>query len=380
MTATITWDGLRELAAFRAQHGCAISLYLDLDPSTAPTAADAAARVKSLLDEGSKSHGATRSELSHELRQGIRADLDRLQRFFEHEFDRDGAQGLAVFADGPDNFWAVLSLASPVPDAIRVADDFFLAPLVPLVGRGDGALVAVVDRGRGTLYRMRGGRLVELADVSEDAPRRHDQGGWSQARFQRHVDNVAQEHFKAVAEELDARFRRLDRPRIVVFCPEETRPELEEELSHEVADAVVGWSNVEPHAGPAELYAAAAPLFEAWRAHDEASALERWREEHGRGGRAAAGWTDTLEAASDGRVELLLYRDGISRDAFRCPRCGRASIDPGACPLDGTTLEPRDDALDLAVRQTLAHGGTVWAVRHRADLDPADGIAALLRY
>ena len=51
MASTVTWDGLRDLAGFRAQHGCAISLYLDLDPSATPTAADLTTRVNALIDE-----------------------------------------------------------------------------------------------------------------------------------------------------------------------------------------------------------------------------------------------------------------------------------------------------------------------------------------
>jgi hypothetical protein len=43
-------------------------------------------------------------------------------------------------------------------------------------------------------------------------------------------------------------------------------------------------------------------------------------------------------------------------------------------------MERRDDGLDLAVHQTLAHGGTIWAVRQRQDLEPVEGIGALLRF
>ena len=39
MAETVTWSLLRELAGFRAEKGCAISLYLNLDPSEVPTAA-----------------------------------------------------------------------------------------------------------------------------------------------------------------------------------------------------------------------------------------------------------------------------------------------------------------------------------------------------
>ncbi len=380
MTTTMSIDELRELAGFRAENGCAISLYLNLDPGVSPTAADVATRVRSLLDAGAKSHGATRGDLPHESRQGLRNDFERIERYFEQDFDRDGAQGLAIFAAGPDNMWSALPLSTPVADTVRVADDFLLAPLVPLVGRATSALVAVVNREQGRVYALRNGRLEEIADRTEDAPTRHDQGGWSQANYQRHIDNLAHEHYKTVGEELERRFRRLQRPRIVVVCSEDVRPEFLAALSTEVSGAIVGWATAEQHAGPAELQSAVAPLLDAWRADREGEAVERWREETGRGGRGVSGWKDTLEAASDARVELLLYADGVRRDAFRCPACGRASAEPGGCPLDGTTLEARDDGLDLAVRLTLASGGEVLAVEHRRDLDPVEGIGAILRY
>jgi hypothetical protein len=108
--------------------------------------------------------------------------------------------------------------------------------------------------------------------------------------------------------------------------------------------------------------------------------LARWRKEAGRDGRATAGWGPTLEAASDSRVDVLLFQEGANRDGYECPVCGRASIEPGTCPLDGTELEPHDAAIDLAVHQTLAHGGSVQAVRHRQDLEPVEGVGALLRF
>jgi len=380
MTMTMSLDGLRELAGFRGEHGCAISLYLNLDPGVSPTAADVATRVRSLLDAGAKSHGATRGDLAHEVKLGLRGDFARIEQYFERDFDRDGAHGLAIFAAGLDNVWSVLPLPTPAADTIRVADDFLLAPLVPLVARATSALVAVVNREQGRVYALRNGRLEPIADRTEEAPTRHDQGGWSQANFQRHVDNLAHEHYKTVGEELERRFRQLQRPRIVIACSEDVRPEFSAVLSHDVLDAIIGWAAVEQHAGPAELQAAVAPLLDAWRAEREAAAVERWREEAGRGGRAVSGWESTLEAASDARVELLLYADGVRRDAFRCPACRRASTEPGSCPLDGTTLDPRDDGLDLAVRLTLASGGEVLAVEHRRDLEPVEGIGAILRY
>jgi len=377
MAGTVTWPQLRELAAFRTEKGCAISLYLNLDPSDVPTPGDAQARMNALLGEAAKTD---RSDLTHDARGGLKADFERIARWFDDDFEREGAQGLAIFAAGLDNFWDTLSLPAPVPDGVRVGRDFHLAPLIPLVARADGTLVAVVGREQGQLYRLRAGRLEEIVDQFEEQPGRHDQGGWSQARYQRHIEKLVQEHLKGVAEELDRSRRRLRSPKIVIVGAEETRHEFAAELSKEARSAVVGWAQAEAHASPAELLEAVTPVLERAEAKDEADTIERWREEAGRNGRAAAGWAATLEAASDGRVELLLFQEGTDRPAYRCPACGRAALEDGTCPLDGTRLERVEAGLDLAVHQTLAHGGAVWAIRHHDDLAAVEGIGALLRY
>ena len=377
MAGTVTWERLRQLASFRAEQGCAISLFLNLDPSEVPTAGDAQTRMNSLLGAAEK---ADRSELTHDQREGLKADFRRIAQWFDDDFNRDGARGLAIFAAWLDKFWLPVSLPEPVSDHVKVGRDFYLAPLVPLVARTDGTIIAVVGREQGQLYRVQGGRLEPIADHFEEQPGRHDQGGWSQARYQRHIEKLVQEHLKGVAAELDRSRKRMRAPKIVLVSPEETRADFTHALSKEAREALVGWTQAEAHAGPAELLDAVRPVLEEAQAKDERETLERWREEAGRNGRAAAGWAQTLEAASDGRIEVLLYREGFDRPAFRCPACGRAAAEAGSCPLDGTRLEPHDAGLDLAVHQTLAHGGAVWAIRYHDDLAPVEGIGALLRY
>jgi peptide chain release factor subunit 1 len=380
VASTVTWDSLRDLAGFRAQNGCAISLYVDLDPSDTPTPAAFDTRVNALIDEIDRSESARRPDLTHEQKEGLRADVQRLREFFDQEFDREGALGFSVFSASLDNLWVPLPLSGRVSDVVKVNRSLYLAPLVSLVGRGEGALVVVVGRERGELFRLRAGKLEEVVEQTDDTPGRHDQGGWSQARYRRHIEKLVHDHLKEVAELVDREVRRLRGPRVIVVASEETRPEFEGALSSEAKKHVIGWTSAEAHATPPELLHQVEPLLEEWRSEKETETVERWREEAGRNGRAAAGWGPTLEAASDGRVELLLFEDGADRPAWECPACGRVASEGGACPLDGTQMERRDEGIDLAVHQTLAHGGTVWALRQRRDLDPVEGIGALLRF
>ncbi len=380
MAETVTWEVLRELASFHAPEGRAISLYLSLDPSDVPTAVDAQARMRSLLSGAERQLHERRGALSREAREALKADLERLRDWFEGEFDRGGARGLAIFAAGLDGLWRPLPLPETVPDAAHVDRELYVAPLVRLVDRPEGAIVAYVGRERAEVYRLRGGRLVPVADRTAEVPGRHDQGGWSQARFERHIETIVARHLAEVAETLDACASRVRGVPIVLVGPEEVRPELEQLLAGETRSRVIGWAAAEAHAEAPRLLEAALPLLGQWRAGRDEEALARWREEAARDGRAALGWEQTLEAASDGRIELLLVREGADRPVYRCPGCGRARISDGVCPLDGTAMDRCSAGLDLVVRQTLRHGGTVRVFEGRHDLEPVGGIAALLRF
>jgi peptide chain release factor subunit 1 len=381
MAARVSWETLRRLAGFRAERGRAISLYVGLDPRDTPTAGDADTRMRSLLSEAEKSGVAARDGLSHEQRLGLKEDFERIRTWFENDFDRDGVRGLGVFTSGLDRMWTSLELVDPVADGVRVGALFYLAPLVPLLSApGEGALVAVVGREKGEVYRLTAGRLVPIADHTEEQPGRHDQGGWSQARYGRHIETLVHWHLKDVAAEVDRHVRRLHAPPVVIVATDEARARFTELLSQESRASLAGWATAEAHASSAELLAAVAPVFGEWQSRKERHVLERWREEAGRSARASAGWAPTLTAASDGRVELLLYQEGARHEAWRCPMCGRASVEEAPCPLDGTPMEKAPDGIDAAVHQTLAHGGTPFAVRQARDLDAVGGIGALLRY
>ena len=381
MATIVNWDTLRELAGVRAERGWAISLYLGLDPSVAPTAPEVATRVNALLAHGERKLDARRDELTHEARKGVQADLERIRRWFAEDFDRSGTSGVAVFASSPDGIFRTLSLAAPVPDDIRLDRDLMLAPLVGLVGKGDGPLVAVLNRERGDVYRLEDGSFVQVADLNEEQGglRRSDQGGWSQANYQRWFDEVAEKHVKDVAEELNRRVRARRVP-VVVVGPEELRSEFVDALAQETRTALLGWAAAEAHATPAQVLRAISPLLEEAEAADEAELLERWRGLAARGERGTAGWADTLEALSDGRVEVLLVAEGGNRPVWQCSACGRATAASGECPLDGIPLDERESGIDVAVHGALAHGSRVQVVRHHDDLGPAEGIGALLRY
>jgi peptide chain release factor subunit 1 len=377
MTSTVPDSILRELATFRAGNGCAVSIYVDLDPSSTPTLPDRQKRFSALVDAAQKEGEQVSSGRGHDCRMALRRDLARIRAWWSDELDRDGARGIAIFASSEDDFFRALQLADSAGDAVHVGTALLVSPVAGQLSH-DGSLVAFVSRERGTVFRLEAGRLVELVDETEEQPRRHDQGGWSQANYQRHLDHLVQQHLKSVGAQVDRVVRRMGAGSgIVIVAPAEARADFERELSSDVQRVLIGATSAEAHAGPIELLALARPFFDGVRAREEQDALERWEQAYRRRERAAAGWKHVLEAASDGRVDVLLLEEGANQRAWECPACGRAWADGGRCPIDDTRLEESPDGADLAIHRTLAHGGTTIRVGSLAE---GVQIGASLRY
>ena len=377
MGTSVTTDILRELAGFRNDQGCAISIYLDFDPSSTPTIPDVETKFNAVLSEAEKL--AERFADARDCRLALESDLRRIRTWWNDEFARDGANGVALFASSKDDLFRAVPMVHAARDSVRIGHELHVEPLAGRLESGDGVLVVVVSRERGTVYRLRDDRLHEVADESEEQPGQHDQGGWSQGRYQRHIDHLVQQHLKTVGSEIDRRARGGRSLVIVGVAPEELRSDFESELSQGARDALAGWVSAEAHAGPKELLPLVQPLIAEAHARDELELVERWHEARGRGGRAAAGWEETLEAVSDARVDLLLLEEGAAKPIYRCRDCGRASTEDGTCPLDGTALEQEREGSDAAIHLTLKHGGSVTRVG-RGALGEAQGIGALLRF
>ena len=378
--ARLDVDLVRSLAAFRAERGLAVSCFLGLDPAAVPTASELETHLASLVGEARRLVQEAAGTLGHEDARHVREDVERIASFLEEEVDRAGARGVALFVSGADDVWEEVRLPLPVDDAVHLSTTFVLAPLLESLERDRELILAAVGRDRGTIWRSRSGRVREVEDRSRDGQGQHGQGGWSQARYARSLDREALEHMEDVAEAIGELIPQGSDAFLVVACAEEQRNAFEELLEPHVRDALLGWADVEAHADSDALLADAERLLDERLAREREQLLESWREERGqRSGRAAASWDEALAAAWDGRVESVLL-DGRSHDAWECPTCGRGRAEAGACVVDETPLEPaHGGALELVVRATLLHGGSV-RLLPGGQLDETDGVAALLRY
>ena len=374
-------DSARRLIEHRTGHPI-ISLYLDLDPERFATAPARSAQVRSLIDQASRQLDGAADGLSHEDRVTLRADLQRIEAYLNsREPPFKGAGALGVFCSGRDELFEVVQLPRPYPGRVVIGSSPFVEPLVASLQERRW-IVALVSR---RLGRVLGGpvdRLQEQGNLYDYVHGQHDQGGWSQARYERSIEKDTEDHLRRVAEGVNQRWRSERFHRAAVGGPVEIVPRLEAHLAAEVkANLAPGRVDVDlSSANDTEIRRALTKLVLEDEKQLERDALDRLAAGVGTGGRGAAGPEATLDALNERRVQTLLLEPAFDRRGARCKGCGLLMLEAGECPADGGPLEELEHLREAVIEAALSQGAEVMIVRNYPDLGPLRGIGALLRF
>jgi peptide subunit release factor 1 (eRF1) len=370
-------DELRRLAQIRLDRPVVLSLYLDLDPSEFATPPARATAVRSVLDEAER-RLRERDGLSHQDRADLEASLQRAATVLERELPTEGAHAVAVFSCSPVDLFETLRLPRPVRTRVAIGHSPLVGPLARLERR-ERWCVALVSRRDARIFRGSSDGLREIEQIHDVVFGQHDQGGWSQARYQRGIEKEKDDHLKNTAEALMKHFKRRPFQRLIVGGPREVAADFESKLHGYMSERLAGRIEVDVDtASPEQVLKKAQPLFDELEEEREASALERLGE-----GRAAVGLQDVLQALNERRVECLVVDERLGAPGTSCPECGWLGPDgERTCPVDGRELERLEDLTEAAIELTLQQSAEILAVRRRREEleQRAGGIAALLRF
>jgi peptide chain release factor subunit 1 len=381
MATDITTDRLRELAETRSAQGKVLSLFINLDPREFAAPPARATEIRSVLDEAGRTI-RDHTALTREERVALEHDVDRVRERLRNELDIEGARGLAVFASEPAGLFEIVKLPRPVAHRVAIADHPCVEPLAQ-IGAGELWWLLLVDRRHARLLAGTVDGLVELWRVDDEVHGQHDQGGWSQARYQRGVEKEVDDHLRSVDAEVQRRLRGARIAGLLLGGSKETVAHFEQLLHSDVKRCLKGHFDVDVwNTSADEILQAARPVLDELTARRDQELLEKIAEGVGTGGRAAAGLGAVLAAVHERRVDTLVVQEGFTAKGTRCPQCGWLGVSAGGqCPADGTMTDAVDNVVEVAVARALAQDARV---RHLpatdAGLEQQGSIAALLRF
>jgi peptide chain release factor subunit 1 len=368
-------DQLRRLAELRLDRPVVLSLYLNLDPSEFATPPARKTAIRSLVDEAER-RLREQDALAHGDRMGLQASLARASDFLENELPADGAHAVAVFASEPVDLFEALPLPRSVPNQVSIGRSPLVGPLVRLERR-ERWCVALVNRRAARIFRGSPDGLREVQQIHDDVPGQHDQGGWSQSRYQRSIDKEKDDHLKDTGDALMNHFKRQPFERLIVGGPREVVTDFESKLHHYLRERLAGRVEVDvEHSNAAQVLEAARPLIDELEQRRETEALERLGE------RGVTGLEHVLPPLAERRVEMLILDEQFGgASGVQCPECGWLGLEGERCPADGSELVRLDDLTEAMIELSVQQSAELLVIRHeRAELEGHGGAAALLRF
>jgi peptide subunit release factor 1 (eRF1) len=364
---------LRQLIGYHSDEGV-LSVYLDIDPATATREGYEAA----LIDLWKPLHARqyddwTRGRLEYE----VAAVTDAVRGWRQPP-----GRSVAMFFSGPGGLRTILPLQFPIRSVARFESRPVVSPLIAAMEEHRRYCVVVFDKERARIITVFLGAVEEEIVLRDDVPGRTAAGGWGQANYARHRDQHVDEHARRTVEHLWAADRSRPIHALILGGPDEALAVLRRTLPPSLSRSVVDTMPVEMFADTTDIVNLVAQAEAAAREREDMRFVEELIADAGKGAHAAAGWSETLQALSDGRVHRLVLTAGVTRPGVMCPE-GHflATSALKFCPLCSETLWQTDDIAEAAVRAAMLTDAQVRFLSPRAsDLLGERGIAAQLRY
>jgi len=315
-------------------------------------------------------------------RESLESDLVRISSYLENDV-RSVTQGIAIFAcAGANNFFEAVQLEAPVNNnRLFIYDHPHLYPLARLLDQYQRYAVVLADTNVARIFVFALGRTVKRDELQNVKTKRTQVGGWSQMRFQRHVENYHLHHAKEVVEQLE-RLVRDERIEHVVLAGDETTiiPLLREQMSKELSDKIIDVLSLGIDTADEELLQES---LNAYRRHNSLSDMEKVNhllQEYRADALAVAGVPQTLAALSNGQAEELLISSSPEALQFDKSEVEKVLAAYGADREETKVLDQRTVADELIKRATELSAARVTFIEDDSVLKNVGGVGALLRY
>jgi peptide subunit release factor 1 (eRF1) len=372
------------LTAFEPSPFPVVSLYLNTEPDD--TGRDHfQAWLRKELNERLKTFPPRSEE-----RESFERDAERIQNYVKDQL-QPSANGLAVFAcAGEDDFFEAVQLDAPLPNnRLFVSTEPHLYPLARLMDQYPRYAAVVADSNSARIFVFSLGRVERTEEVAGEKVNRTKVGGWSQARYQRRVDNFHEQHIKEVVETLNKLVTDEGIERVVLACDEVVLPLLREQMPQQLAEKVIDVLKLDISTAEADVLKHTLEALRRRDAEDDAEKVKRVFEEYRANGLAVAGAREVLAALEIGQVdELVISADRaavrMDDEVMSKPLAAIAAASE-AMKADAQASAPSDPQQPVALADELVNkaqqtGARVSFIENAELLSSVGGVGALLRF
>jgi len=246
-------------------------------------------------------------------RESLDRDCERIEQYLADEL-KPSARGLALFAcSGADLFEAIQLQVPFNENRLVVSDRPHLYPLVRLDEEHPRYAALVVDTNAARIFVFGTGQTLDSVEVRNRKTRHTQVGGWSQARFQRHVENIHLHHAKEVVDRLEQIVAAEGIEHVVIAGDEVIVPLLKEQLPEQLRAKLIDVVRLDIRSPAHEVLAS---TLDAMRRKDEETDEAVVRDligDYRAGGLALVGTEPVRAALERGQVDTLVIAAAAER-------------------------------------------------------------------
>jgi peptide chain release factor subunit 1 len=353
-----------------------ISLYLDTSPNETGKKDHQVFLKKQIKD-----HLAVLPELSLK-RDSFEKDVEKIEAFVDG-ID-PSVRGVAVFAcSAANDFFETFEFAIPFPEnRFYEFDRPFLYPLARLIDQNPTFAVVAADTNSAHIFVSKRAEMFRRDDIQNVKTNRTEVGGWSQGRYQRHVENFHQQHAKEVIDEL-TKLVQAERIERVVIAGDEAVivPLLKVEMSEELLGKVVATLPLNVNTPEHEIAEAARTAVTEQDARADMEKIEHLMDVNYADGVGVTGLDKALAALFNGQVqELYLSADPDDIAYNRSDvKLVLANYSPGM-DEDLPQASEKEALIDELIKQAATSAERIRFIEDPVLLKTAGGVGAILRY
>lgn len=290
-------------------------------------------------------------------------------------------RGLAVFVSPTEDLFVPVQLPVPVDPQLNIGSRPYLRPLLQLKQSYPLVLVALVDGKAARLFELELGRILFEVDLEDpERPRRHDQGGWSQANMQRHVDERTKRHHKEVAEAVSRLVDQGHVRAVIVSGQERNVANFRSFFPKRVEELTIGTLSLDIHASADQITVAAQELLRAAQNDKIRTRLVEAEEAARKQGKGALGMNGVADAINQRRVETLFVSSSSAARGWRCTSCKMIGYAvPLGCPACGNPVVTVD-LIEEFIAGAEKEDARLEFVGPGSLLERYEGVAASLRF
>jgi peptide chain release factor subunit 1 len=366
---------LRKLSEWSSNGIPVSSLYVDVDGRRYPRRQDYMVRAKQLCHELKRQ--AEEEPLDRQARSSVSLDAARMLDYL-NTMDRGPTRGVALFSASKADLWEAVAVPRPLPDRVCLESHPYVIPLEALVETHESFCTTLIDRAKARIFLARMGQIQERTDIFDEVPGWHDQGGWSQGRYQRHIEEHAASHLKHVADVLLRFYKVRKFDHLILAGPDELIPEFERVVHDYLRRRVATRITLPMTATAAEVLEKSLAVEEEIEKARERQVLRRLAAEAA-AGRSVMGLSRVLHALNEERVDTLVVPFGLSAPGARCAS-GHLAAKGRRCGICQARLEPVRDVVDDAVAGAMRQGSRVEILSLLEPEETPKDIGALLRF